>query len=117
MSKFHLQSTNMTDFLPKMRFLFVNFLQRHFVLLVNLPLFLNRWEDLFAIVFLDKFCGLCYYIIYIWENSAQNRPIDGVCSARLPNVLREDAARAYVWAPAPERVGDLRPSPRKQAKQ
>ena len=97
--------------------LFVNFLKRGFVFRVNLGGTKGREGDFFEIVFLDNFFCLCYYIIYIWENSAQNRPIDGVCSARLPNVLREDAARAYVWAPAPERVGDLRPSPRKQAKQ
>ena len=85
MSKFYLQSANMTIFHQKTRFLFVNFLKRRFVFPVNLCPPRERWKDLFEIVFLDNFYALCYYIIYIWENSAQNCPIGGVCLTRLPN--------------------------------
>ena len=82
MGKFCLQTANMTSFSKKIAFLFVNFLQRRFVLCVNSKGGEGDWEDFFEIVFLDNFFGLCYYIIYIWENSAQNRPIGGVCLTR-----------------------------------
>ena len=62
--------------------LFVNFLKRGFVFRVNLRGTKGREGDFFEIVFLDNFFCLCYYIIYIWENSAQNRPIGGVCLTR-----------------------------------
>ena len=84
MGKFCLQIAKMTAKALKMRISFVNFLQRRFVFLVNLSTSRGRWKDFFEIVFLDNFCVLCYYIIYIWENSAQNRPIGGVCLTRLP---------------------------------
>ena len=54
----------MTILSSKKRFLFVNFLQRGFVLPVNLRDVKGRWKDFFEIVFLDNFRGLCYYIIY-----------------------------------------------------
>ena len=102
MRKLHLQNAKMTILLPKKRFLFVNFLQRGFVLLVNLRDVKGRWKDFFEIVFLDKFRALCYYIIYIWENSAQNCPIGGVCLTHLPKTLLAEplSARAYRrWRP------------------
>ena len=66
----------------KADFKFVNFLKRRFVLGVNLDAFWKAWKVFFKIVFLDNSRALCYYIIYIWENSAQNRPIGGVCLTR-----------------------------------
>ena len=87
MGKFCLQIAKMTSKVSKMRFLFVNFLKRRFVLPVNLQALRGEWKDFFEIVFLDNFRALCYYIIYIWENSAQNRPIGGVCLTRLPKTF------------------------------
>ena len=84
-----------------MTFAFVNFLKRRFVLLVNLRRSEGVWKDFFEIVFLDNLCTLCYYIIYIWENSAQNRPIGGVCLTRLPKRLarsRYSRVRAGIGA-------------------
>ena len=107
----------MTISTPKTRFLFVNFLQRAFVLCVNLRGFLTWWKDLFEIVFLDNSCDLCYYIIYIWENSAQNRPIGGV--------LFDPLARSHLVKPPftrarppmqPDRAGVLRAPKREQTK-
>ena len=66
----------------KVAFEFVNFLKRRFVLDVNSKAFWKVWKVFFKIVFLDNSRVLCYYIIYIWENSAQNRPIGGVCLTR-----------------------------------
>lgn len=101
--KLCLQTTNMTILMPKIRFLFVNFLQRRFVRLVNSPRSSGRWKDFFEIVFLDNSRVLCYYIIYIWENSAQNRPIGRVCLTRLPKrFARSCSVRACVQAAAPD---------------
>ena len=82
MGKFGLQKPNMTILARKMMLLFVNFLQRRFVRHVNLPSFWVCWRDFFEILFLDINGKLCYYIIYIWENSAQNRPFGRVCLIR-----------------------------------
>ena len=72
----------MTFLSKKVGLEFVNFLKRGFVWGVNLAVFWKGWKALFKIVFLDNLCALCYYIIYIWENSAQNGPIGGVCLTR-----------------------------------
>ena len=83
MSKYHLQSTKTVVWAQKMAFLIVNFLQRRFDRRVNFGVF-GKVADAFSkIVFLDIGGRLCYYIIYIWENSAQNCPIGGVCLTRL----------------------------------
>jgi hypothetical protein len=82
MGKFHLQKAKMTFEGAKVPFEFVNFLKRRFVWGVNLEAFWKAWKVLFKIVFLDNSRALCYYIIYIWENSAQNCPIGGVCLTR-----------------------------------
>ena len=81
-----------------MTFAFVNFLKRRFVLLVNLRRSEGVWKDFFEIVFLDNSRALCYYIIYIWENSAQNCPIGGVCLTHLPKTFLAEplSARAYI---------------------
>ncbi len=85
MGKFYLQKANMTLRSEKVSFEFVNFLQRRFVHRVNLGAFARRLRDTFEMFFLDNAGDLCYYIIYIWENSAQNRPIGGVCLTRSPS--------------------------------
>ena len=82
MGKFHLQKAKMTFLSKKVGLEFVNFLKRGFVWGVNLAVFWKGWKALFKIVFLDNLFALCYYIIYIWENSAQNGPIGGVCLTR-----------------------------------
>ena len=100
--KLHLQNAKMTILKKKTRFVFVNFLQRGFVFPVNWQRGGKGWKDFFEIVFLDKFRALCYYIIYIWENSAQNCPIGGVCLTHLPKTLLAEplSARAYRrWRP------------------
>ena len=81
MGKFYLQTAKMKTMGKKVAFQFVNFLKRRFVRCVNLETFWQGRGDFFGIVFLDNFLPLCYYIIYIWENSAQNRPIGGVLFA------------------------------------
>jgi hypothetical protein len=82
MGKFRLQTANMTMFGQKTAISFVNFLKRGFVFRVNLDGARDGEGDFFGTVLLDNFFCLCYYIIYIWENSAQNRPIGGVCLTR-----------------------------------
>ena len=102
MGKFYLQTPKMAINDEKVRFEFVNFLKRRFVWGVNLKAFWKAWKVFFKIVFLDNSRVLCYYIIYIWENSAQNRPIGGVCLTHLPKTFLAEplSARAYRrWRP------------------
>ena len=117
MGKFHLQKAKMTFLSKKVGLEFVNFLKRGFVWVVNLTVFWKGWKVLFKIVFLDNSRALCYYIIYIWENSAQNGPIGGVCLTRcLECILAEPLPRVRKWAAAPDRDGDLRALKREQTK-
>ena len=75
----------------------VNFLKRRFDRRVNFGARGSASERIFKIVFLDIKGKLCYYIIYIWENSAQNCPFGGVLFDLLPSVTRTEppSARAY----------------------
>ena len=85
MGKFCLQMPNITSRAQKTASLIVNFLKRRFDRCMNSRAHKRTLNRFSKIVFLDITTKLCYYIIYIWENSAQNCPIGGVCLTRLPN--------------------------------
>ena len=101
-----------------MAFLIVNFLQRRFDRRVNFGVF-GKVADAFSkIVFLDIGGRLCYYIIYIWENSAQNCPIGGVCLTCTARMHLVKPPFTCARTPAePERAGVLRAPVRSKQKQ
>ena len=109
MGKFCLQTTFLMLRLEKNVFLFVNFLKRCFVRRVNFGRFW-RWRKMFfRIVFLDIPEQLCYYIIYIWENSAQNCPFGGVLFDLLARMHLVEPFSTRARPPAkPDRKGVLR---------
>ena len=106
MGKFCLQTSKMTLLPQKMPFLIVNFLKRRFDRRVNFGARGSASERIFKIVFLDIKGKLCYYIIYIWENSAQNCPIGGVCLTPLGEFALREVPFTRARTPAdPERAG------------
>jgi hypothetical protein len=109
--KFCLQMSKMTLLSQKMPFLIVNFLKRRFDRRVNFGARGSASERIFKIVFLDIKGKLCYYIIYIWENSAQNRPIGGVCltlSVSLHSVKYPLRVRAHRRIPNAQALANAR---------
>ena len=118
MGKFCLQTAFLMLRLEKNVFLFVNFLKRCFVRRVNFGRFW-RWRKMFfRIVFLDIPAQLCYYIIYIWENSAQNCPFGGVLFDSLARMHLVEPFSTRARPPAkPDRKGCFATPKRSKRKQ
>ena len=118
MGKFHLQTPKITHRTQKTRFSIVNFLKRRFDRRVNFGGSRPARGRVFKIVFLDITGKLCYYIIYIWENSAQNCPIGGVCLTCTARMHLVKPPFTCARTPAePERAGVLRALARGKQKQ
>ena len=115
--KFCLQWAKAAIIIRKNEFRIVNFLKIRFVRRVNFGV---QWEfrkDFFRIVFLDIRAVLCYYIIYIWENSAQNRPIGGVLFDPLARSHLVKSLFTRARPPMqPDRAGASRAPEREQTK-
>lgn len=117
MGKFCLQMPNITSRAQKTASLIVNFLKRRFDRCMNSRAHKRTLNRFSKIVFLDITTKLCYYIIYIWENSAQNCPIGGVClNCRRERISWSRSLRARARRHMPDRAGDLRTPKRRQTK-